>query len=572
MIENRTCQNCKNDFKIDQTDQDFYVKIDVPFPTFCVQCRMMRRFSYRNERTLHRVVSSASDTSIISCFAPEARMNVVERDFWWGDDCDTMVSGREYDFTRPFFEQFRELFQATPMPAVFIGKSVNTEYGNHVGEAKNCYLVSATWGAEDVLYGVLINNVKNSMDCYSVTESEFCYEDVATLKSNRVFFSDQVIACTDSAFLFDCKNCDHCFLSTNLRNKQYVFENVQYTKEEYLKKIDTYALSSYAGVEKGLVRFADIKKAALHRFANMVNTENSTGNNLRGCFNVQYGFSCFDGLKDCRYIINTISNSFDIYDGYGVGVNGERIYESVDSGDTATRLLFCIAVWNSYNMEYCVNCHGTNDCFGCVGIRKKQYCIFNKQYTKEEYEVLVPKIRAQMNNMKYIDSAGRSYGYGEFFPIELSPYTYNETIAQDYKPLSKEAIEKEGWGYREVVQGNHATTVNSRDLPDNIKDISDEVLNEVISCGMCGKVYRIVAEELGMLRRFDIALPRECFNCRHLRRFKQVNLPELYNRSCMCEKGTHGHQGACQNRFETTYAPDRPEAVFCENCYQKEVL
>ncbi len=499
-------------------------------------------------------------------------MNIVERDFWWGDECDTSISAREYDFSRPFFIQYRELLNATPMAAVFIGKSINTEYGNHVGEAKNCYLVSASWDAEDILYSVLANKVKNLMDCYAITDSEYCYESVSLLKSNRVFFSDQVTACTDCAFLFDCKNCDNCFLSSNLRNKQYVFENVQYTKAEYSEKIKEYNLAAYSNIVKAMKRFSEIKNAAIHRYANLINSEESTGNNLRSCFNVKYGFSVFDGVKDSRYIINTLVNSYDLYDGYGIGVNAERLYESVDCGDTAAVLLFCIAVWNSYNMEYCINCHNSSNLFGCVGLRKKQYCIFNKQYSKEEYEELVPKIRAQMNEMKYIDSAGRSYGYGEFFPIELSPYTYNETIAQDYKPLSEEATKQQGWKYREVIPGNFTATIKSVDLPDSISDVADDIVKEILSCASCGKVYRIVPEELGMLRRFGIALPRNCFNCRHLRRFSMVNLPELYNRKCNCAISGHNHEGECENRFETTYSPLRIEKVYCEDCYQKEVL
>jgi len=27
----------------------------------------------------------------------------------------------------------------------------------------------------------------------------------------------------------------------------------------------------------------------------------------------------------------------------------------------------------------------------------------------------------------------------------------------------------------------------------------------------------------------------------------------------------------CTNEFETPYAPDRPEIVYCEECYNKEI-
>ena len=33
----------------------------------------------------------------------------------------------------------------------------------------------------------------------------------------------------------------------------------------------------------------------------------------------------------------------------------------------------------------------------------------------------------------------------------------------------------------------------------------------------------------------------------------------------------HGTE-PCPNEFETTYSPDRPEIVYCEQCYQQEVV
>ncbi|HRI36281.1 MAG TPA: hypothetical protein PK765_04380 [bacterium] len=59
----------------------------------------------------------------------------------------------------------------------------------------------------------------------------------------------------------------------------------------------------------------------------------------------------------------------------------------------------------------------------------KSYCILNKQYTEEEYNTLVPKIIAHM----------RETGeWGEFFSPNLSPFGYNETVAMEYFPLTKE--------------------------------------------------------------------------------------------------------------------------------------
>ncbi|MBM3251119.1 MAG: hypothetical protein FJZ07_02705, partial [Candidatus Nealsonbacteria bacterium] len=52
--EIRTCQNCHSPFVIDVQDFDFYQKIKVPPPTWCPECRMVRRMMFRNERSLYK--------------------------------------------------------------------------------------------------------------------------------------------------------------------------------------------------------------------------------------------------------------------------------------------------------------------------------------------------------------------------------------------------------------------------------------------------------------------------------------------------------------------------------------
>ena len=63
--ENKTCQCCKQDFTIEPEDFDFYEKIKVPAPTFCPDCRMQRRFAWRNERALYHNVCAKTGKKII---------------------------------------------------------------------------------------------------------------------------------------------------------------------------------------------------------------------------------------------------------------------------------------------------------------------------------------------------------------------------------------------------------------------------------------------------------------------------------------------------------------------------
>ena len=52
--QNKVCQSCKIKFTIEPEDFKFYEKIGVPAPTFCPECRMIRRMAFRFERQIYK--------------------------------------------------------------------------------------------------------------------------------------------------------------------------------------------------------------------------------------------------------------------------------------------------------------------------------------------------------------------------------------------------------------------------------------------------------------------------------------------------------------------------------------
>ena len=204
-----------------------------------------------------------------------------------------------------------------------------------------------------------------------------------------------------------------------------------------------------------------------------------------------------------------------------------------------------------------------------------------------------------MNSMPYTDKKGRVYRYGEFFPPELSPFSYNETVAQEYFPLTKEQAIDRGYSWKDPEQRDIQPTIKAKDLPDHIKDVDDSILKEVIQCShtlsdvgrptigcneQCTQAFKIIKPELDFYRKMNLPLPRLCPNCRHYQRIKQRNPLKLWHRKCMCRglpsadavyrnSVEHFHKDKpCPNEFETTYSPDREEIVYCEKCYQEEVV
>ena len=179
----------------------------------------------------------------------------------------------------------------------------------------------------------------------------------------------------------------------------------------------------------------------------------------------------------------------------------------------------------------------------------------------------------------YVDKKGRVYKYAEFFPIEFSPFLYNETITQEYYPRTKKFIESEGYQWKDVWEKHHEVSLSTKKIPDDIDDINDSILKEVIECQhdekcneQCTGAFKILENELQFYRTMKIPIPRLCPNCRHYQRLKQKEPFELWHRKCICDKNNHFHgRRLCNIEFETPYSPNRPEIIYCKQCYQQEV-
>jgi hypothetical protein len=185
-----------------------------------------------------------------------------------------------------------------------------------------------------------------------------------------------------------------------------------------------------------------------------------------------------------------------------------------------------------------------------VGLKRAKYCILNRQYSKEEYEELVPRIITVMRHASE---------WGEFYPTILSSHAYNETIAPEYFPLTRGQVLEKGWHWREEDAREYQPA--SAELPDDIHHASDTLSKSTFSCDECKKNYRIISQELELYRKMPVPAPRLCSTCRHAARQRLRTPYKLWTRPCM----------KCRKEMETTYAPERPEIVYCESCYLKEV-
>ena len=576
-MEIKICQNCKNEFKIEGEDFSFYEKIKVPPPTFCPDCRMIRRFMFRNERVWYRRDCMATGKKILSMYSPDLPLVVYDQEHWRSDNWDPLSYGRKYDFDIDFFTQFQDLFQSVPHPNLIQKNMVNTEYSNYALNAKNCYYIASVDGAEDsaYLFGSVVNSYQ-SMDLYQSGDSDQCYELIDCQRTNRVFFSQNCESCTSSYFLYDCRNCSFCFGCVGLRSKNYCIFNIQYSKEEYFEKLKEMGVDSFTKLKEYKNQFEDLKKKVPRKYAVINNSQDVSGDNISNSQNCHNVFSIWDDIQDSRYSFRLFKKVKDGYDGYVVWNGSELFYEDVSC--SGQRIFFSAYIWGGFDIEYSYNCFDCNNIFGCIGLKNKSYCIFNTQYSKEEYFKLKKQIKEQMNKMPYIDNLGRIYSYGEFFPASLSPFAYNETVAQEYFPTNQEDAFKYGYPWRTQEKKEYGLTMRADELPDTIGQTPELITKEVIGCehngrcnNNCSTAFKIAPQEFLLYKTLNLPLPRLCPQCRHSERLGLINPMKLYHRQCMCKKGSHNHTGNCLNEFETPYAPESSEIVYCEDCYQSEV-
>ncbi len=561
--ETKICVNCQKNFTIEGEDFNFYEKIKVPPPTWCPECRQQRRYAWRNERTLYRRNCDLCGKSTVTIYSQNKPHKVYCNECWWGDNWDPSSHGMDFDFSRPFFEQFHELQLKVPRMALLNKRSVNSEYTNHSGDNKNVYLSFCVFSGEDIMYSTwTMGNSRDCVDCSFIQEKgERLYEVIDSRTSYECQYGIFLKDSSSCLYCYDCRGCNECFMSYNLRNRSYVFRNEQLTREEYMERMKEFDMSSYETREKLLKEFEEmVKKEAVHRYVLGERNVNSAGSLLYDCRNVSNSFE-LERSENCKYIYGGLDLK-DCRDLYHVGYPTELTYEC--QGCTrVSNCQFCHLCYDNMNVMYSDTCQNSQNLFGCVSVKKGEYMILNKKYSKEDYLELKERI---------IEHMKKTGEFGEFFPPSIAPVYYNETQGILYDPLTKEQVLTRGWHWEDNIPGSKGKeTIKSTDIPDKIEDVSQSITKEVLACISCSRNYNIVENELLFYKKENLPIPRKCPTCRYKRRFDERPLRKLWHRSCMCDKAGHDHTGDCNIEFETPYAPDRPEKVYCESCYNKEV-
>jgi len=552
--EKRQCQQCKGPFTIEPDDFSFYEKMGVPAPPWCPECRFRRRSVFRNEQTLYKRTCALCGASTLSMYHPRSPYTVYCVDCWLSDRWDPFDYGQTYDPNTPFFEQMGELLRRVPKAGIFYssdtGPVINSEYINFAGGAKDCYFVfNSSPQNENCAYGRGLSKSRDVFDAYFCDSVERVYEAVNVHRSQGIAWGTNVVDSLDSAYLHNCAGCSRCFGCVNLRHKTYHFLNEPLVKAEYEKRVRG-VMGSHTKTEEFKRQFKKFVLRFPHRAHQNLRSVNVTGDYI---FDSKECADCFE-IGHSENLRHSFAAKFakDSYDITGHGRYSELLLEGVAVG-TSTRVIGSWWTTSSHDIEYCFGIRSCADCVGCDSVRNAQFCVLNKRYDAAAYRQLRKHIVAELRTQNQ---------YGSYFPPSLAPFAYNEAIGQDNLPLAKDEALNFGFRWEDDLPMTRDTeTLVPEHIPNHIRDVTDAITKEILVCVDCGRNYRIIPMELQFYRTMILPIPRRCFFCRHADRLRQRGPMKIYDRTC----------AKCGAAIKTSYAPDRPEMIYCERCYNAEV-
>ncbi len=562
ILEWKTCAISGHPFPIFQSDMDVYSKASlafawhnfpIPTPTLCLEERQRRRLAFRNERKLYRRKCDFSGEIVISNYSQNKPHKVYASEIWRSDKRSPLDYGMEFDFTKPFFPQFDVLLQTVPLPSIATRANENSDYVNQCGYSKNCYLSFNTDFSENCSYCTSALRCLHCIDVINAEDCEKCYMSSDIKKSQKVLYSSNIVSSYNVRYSQSLVGCSSCFGCSNLSNKQYCLFNKQVSKEEFdiflIDKMNRSQSQHIQNQTDALTFFA----TNVHQTMDSNACEQAYGNRL---YNVKDAFFLFDGNNNENVSYGSvISGAKDCRDYDIGGYEAQLCVENASSGINY-HCLYSLNLWaNVQDCHYCYLTADCHDCFACVGLRNKEYCIFNKQYTKEEYELTVAKIISHMHT---------TWEWWEFFPTSMSPFGYNEAIVQQYYPLTKEETLMRWYKWEDIEYyvniPDDASIVDASQFPD-INDADESLVHKVIICAETQKPFRILKHERDFYQSYRLPLPRLHPNARFYAMWNARPINALYLRNC----------DKTGEEMVSVYPSNTPFKVYSEQAYRQEV-
>ncbi len=456
---------------------------------------------------------------MISRYPETDRINICTIKEFEDNRDDLIKNWFDYDFSIDFFKNFLKLFKSVKHPN-FITYNINKncDYSDAPAGSNNCYLSSVVvlW-SENVYYTYVtrcnVVNIFNSL--YVADNSENIYFWTWIISSFNVFYSRYI---KNSSNIWFCSNlvwCSECIFCNDLENASYCINNQKYEKQDYLKKKQE--------ILKQKENFLDYYKKLEKNWKNHGST-NTTWNFVTDSEDIE-NWNFVYNTKNARNVFfawaeNWNSNIFDAITCWWWG--WDDLYWVINSWWLPTHLYSVAHSGWSHNCHYCYMMENCSFCIWCIWLKNKNYCILNKEYSKQEWEILADKI---------FESMEKDWILWDFFPWYMSPFYFNDTIAWIFWNFTKQEVSKDWYMWRDeeikVDVPDDAQIIYSNLLPPRLRgtkresnevsnyqwydenwnwQINPEILEKVIKDDKWN-IYRIIKPEYEFLIKYALPIP-----------------------------------------------------------------
>ncbi|MBI2485267.1 hypothetical protein HYW18_03940 [Candidatus Uhrbacteria bacterium] len=490
---------------------------------------------------------------ILSFHHPASGIRVLPDAEWYEQDFSN--THETLDLSKPFFEQLRALELRVPFFATAnIVPPENSLALLSFGD-QNSYFVFACQ-SKRTFFGVGAMDTEDSSVVYLSSGVKESHHISHSHRMYRCRYARESQDCLESAFLFDCRNCEHCFGATNKRNRKFLFMNEQLSEGEYRARIAAIDLGKRSIVDEWSKRFDEL--LLTHAFwpenFNVGGTD-ATGDYLHNATRCHFCFdsedTAVDNFRSAWLYGASQGNAY----AWGA-VNTNESY-SVETCPDSNRLKFCYRSVRCEDSEYCMVCRDCRNCFGCVGLAHKEFHILNKPYTEEEYWKTVDAMECAM-----MDEGT----YGSIFPTTFSSsyipesgsVLYAGSTEEDLRILGGNQFLPTDAGATGVDRYDMSKTRQLADIPDNIDDLTDAWIGVPIYDEQAKRAFSFLKPEVEHYRKWRIAPPGEHFIPRMQQMSWSAQIAQFENRVCT----------KCSKPLLVTVCRRYPNRrILCRDCY-----
>lgn len=531
----------------------WYKKFNVPPHPWSPETRMKEVVGYFEMYQFWYRTHPKTGKRFVSTVHPSTGLQTLPDEEWFGEDFSHIVQDVIH-LERSFFEQMRELQLKIPYPASRnIEQPHNSITISSIGDV-NSYFVCAC-KSKNSFYSTDTYMLEDSAESSAGSNISSSFRILQSHRMHNCKFAHICFDCIDSLFLFDCRNCQKCFGATNKRNKQYLWFNEQLSKSEYEKRLAEVDLSRRSELEKYKARFLDLMER------NTVWPENFNekctdviGEYMVNAVDCKFVFAGMNGPYRDLYHVSYPYGECSACAFSGAPMSASEIY-LCNIAPRCAKCAFSYSIQDCQSVEYCYYCYNCEDCFGCFGLQRKRFCLFNKQYTEEEYYAKLDEVKVAMLERGE---------YGMFFPASFfvgywpdgGVVQYPETAArnEDFHPLDFEP--ESGGAVGEIDESKLRST---NDVPDCIDDMKDEDwLGVPIYDANIKRRFSYLKPELDFYRKHRLAPPTSHFIDRVYSFWREANSEVWKETTCgKCAK-------ALLVTINQTY---RKRTIYCRPCY-----